>query len=115
MDSRQDPRLVPRRKQRLGGAFIALLSLGFVVWTWHTALHEGYYYRKAALIFPAFLMIGLALICFPGYKEERVARGEDISQLEGMALITPRWWGVLAMALLAGAVNWWLLSSSGWF
>jgi hypothetical protein len=102
---------IARGRQRLGGAFIALLSASFVAWTWYTALTRGYYYRKAALIFPAFLVIGLALIGIPGYREERVARGEDVSQLQGMQLITARWWAVLAAALAAAIGNWILL---GW-
>ncbi|HYH78784.1 MAG TPA: hypothetical protein VEX86_03285 [Longimicrobium sp.] len=101
---------MPRGKQRLAGALIALLSAGFVAWTWYTALTRGYYYRKAALIFPAFLVIGVALLAIPGYREERVARGEDVSRLEGMGLITPRWWAVLALAMGAASANWFLLS-----
>ena len=104
---------VPRGRQRIGGALIAALSGAFVVWTWHTALTRGYYYRKAALIFPAFLVIGLALLAIPGYREERIARGEDVSRLEGMRLITPRWWAVLAVAMLAACANWFLLAR-GW-
>jgi hypothetical protein len=93
----------------LGGALIALLSAAFVAWTWHTALTRGYYYPKAAMIFPAFLVIGLALLAIPGYREERIARGEDVSRLQGSQLITPRWWAVLALALAAGFGNWLLL------
>jgi len=100
---------VPRGRQRLGGAFIALLSGGFVAWTWYTALTRGYFYEKAAMIFPAFLVIGLALVAIPGYREERIARGEDVSRLSGSKLITARWWTVLALALAAGAINAFLL------
>ncbi|HET7233017.1 MAG TPA: hypothetical protein VFJ16_23610 [Longimicrobium sp.] len=96
---------VPRGRQRLGGVFIALLSAGFVAWTWYTALTRGYYYRKAAWIFPAFLVIGLALVAIPGYREERIARGEDVSRLEGAQVITPRWWAVLAIAIAASIAN----------
>jgi ABC-type Fe3+-siderophore transport system permease subunit len=99
------PRGVSRGRQRLGGAFIALLSGAFVAWSWYTALTRGYYYRKAALIFPAFLVIGVALLLIPGYREERIARGEDVSRLEGAQLITARWWAVLALALAASFAN----------
>ena len=99
------PAGVPRGRQRLGGVFIALLSGGFLAWTWYTALTRGYYYRKAAWIFPAFLVIGLALILIPGYREERIARGEDVSRLEGAQLVTPRWWAVLAIAIAASVAN----------
>jgi hypothetical protein len=53
---------------------------------------------------------GLALVLFPGYKEERLARGEDISALSGTQLLTPRWWVVLVIALLAGLANYGLLA-----
>jgi hypothetical protein len=66
---------------------------------------------KAAAIFPAFAVIGLALVVMPGCREERLARGEDISQLSGQELLTPRWWAVLVLALLAGLGNWLLLQS----
>lgn len=101
---------VPRGRQRVGGVLISLLSAAFLAWTWYTALTRGYYYRKAALIFPAFLVIGVALLAIPGYREERIARGEDVSRLEGMALITPRWWAVLALAMAASFANWFLLA-----
>ncbi|MBL8977717.1 MAG: hypothetical protein JNM53_04865, partial [Gemmatimonadetes bacterium] len=47
-----------------------------------------------------------------GYRQERLERGEDISQLQGLVLLTPRWKGVLAVALAAMAVNYALLN--GW-
>lgn len=100
---------VPRGTQRLGGAFIALLSGAFVAWGWYTALTRGYFYRNAALVFPAFFVIGVALILIPGYREERLARGEDVSRLEGMRLITPRWWAVLGLAFAASFANAYLI------
>lgn len=96
---------IPRGRQRLGGAFIALLSGGFLAWTWYTALNRGYFYRNAAMIFPAFLVIGIALIAIPGYREERIARGEDVSRMRGSQIITPRWWAVIVLALAASILN----------
>ena len=89
--------------RRVGGAFIALVSL-FMVWTsWSQAVTEHSFGFKGALLGPAFLAIGVALLLIPGYRQERLARGEDISRLTGYALITPRWWGVLVGGLLLGA------------
>jgi nitrate reductase NapE component len=102
---------MPRWKQQLGGAFLMLVAGGFCAWTWYTALHEGYYYRKASFLFPAVLVLGAGLIVFPGYKEERVARGEDSSELSGLQLLTPTWWMILAVALLAGFGNYLILGS----
>lgn len=98
-----------RRIQQLGGLFILLLSLGFIVWTWWTAFFEGYYYLKASFIFPPFFFIGLGLLLFPDYKTERIKRGEDVSQLEGLKLLTPRWWAILIIGLLAGLGNYLLI------
>lgn len=100
---------VPRWKQRLGGALIAAIGGGGTLWLWHIAKTEGHVYLKASMLLPAFLVLGLAMIAIPGYKEERIARGEDISQLSGMQLLTPRWWIVLVLALAAGLSNLWLL------
>jgi hypothetical protein len=88
-----------------------LLGGGFTCWSWYTALNEGYYYVKASMIFPAFAIMGVGLILFPGYKSERLARGEDISQLTGTQLLTPRWWVILVIALIAGFANYLLLST----
>lgn len=96
---------VPRWKQRLGGALIAAIGGGGTLWLWHVARSEGYVYLKASVLLPAFCVLGLALIALPGYKEERLARGEDISGLSGTQLLTPRWWLVLAAALAAGFGN----------
>jgi hypothetical protein len=100
---------VPRRKQQLGGVLLAVLGLGFTAWGWYTALYESYYYTKTSMIFPAIAILGLGMILFPGYKEERIARGEDISRLSGSQLFTTRWWVILVVALLAGLGNYMLL------
>lgn len=65
------------------------------------------------MIFPAFFFIGLGLIPFPDYKTERASRGEDISELSGLKLLTPRWWTVLVVGLLAGLANFVLLYFPG--
>jgi drug/metabolite transporter (DMT)-like permease len=101
----------PRWKQQVGGLFIALLGAGFTGWSWYTAFYRGYFYPKTSMLFLAFCILGLGMIIFPGYKEERVARGEDISRLQGWKLITPRWWAILTLALAAGGANYVLLSS----
>jgi hypothetical protein len=104
--------MVSRRTERLGGLFIATLGSLLTIWNWHLALSEGHFYPKVALIGPAFTVMGLGLILFPGYRTERLARGEDISQLSGVALLTPRWWGILAISLGSGLVN--LGALKGW-
>ena len=100
---------LPRWKQRLGGALIAAIGGAGTLWTWRVARTEGDVYLKASMLLPAFLVLGLALVAIPGYKEERLARGENISGLSGAQLLTPRWWAVLVAALAAGVGNWLLL------
>ncbi len=103
--------MVPRWKQQVGGLFLILLGAGFTAWGWYTALYRGYFYPKASMLFPATFVLGLGMIILPSYREERLARGEDISKLEGWRLITPRWWVVLVVALATGGVNLILLES----
>jgi ABC-type Fe3+-siderophore transport system permease subunit len=102
---------VPRWKQQLGGLLIAVVGGGVTAWTWYTALAEGHFSRKASMLFPAFFVLGLGVIIFPGYKDERTARGEDISGRQGLHLLTARWRAILVVALVAAAVNYALLSS----
>ena len=92
---------VPRRKQQAGGLLIAALGTGLAAVAWRQADTEGRFSMAGSMLGPAFAVVGLALVAWPGYKEERLARGEDISALDGAQLLTPRWWGVLAAAFLA--------------
>ena len=103
---------VPRWKQRLGGVLIAAIGGGGTLWLWHVARSEGHVYLKASVLMPAFLVLGLAMVAIPGYKEERLARGEDLAGLSGVQLLTPRWWIVLVIALAAGLGNLLLLQVS---
>ena len=98
-----------RTVQRVGGFLIAATGIGFTIWTWHDATTTGFFSVRAALLFPAFSVVGLALLLVPGYKEERRARGEDTSRMKGWRLITKRWWFILAIALGAGFFNLWYL------
>ena len=102
--------MVPRWKQQMGGFLFLLVGGGFTAWTWYTALTEGHYYLHASILFPAVGVLGVGMLLFPGYKEERLARGEDISELSGAQLLTPRWWAVLTVALVAGFANLLLLN-----
>jgi hypothetical protein len=104
--------MVSRQQERFGGIFIATMGAILTVWNWQSALSDGRFYVKAAMLGPAFAVIGLGLVLFPGYKTERIERGEDISQLTGAALITPRWWGILAISLGSGFLN--LAMLKGW-
>jgi ABC-type Fe3+-siderophore transport system permease subunit len=102
--------MAPRWKQRLGGLFMTLLGAAGTLWVWNTALSDGTLYDKASMVFPAFCVVGLGLMLFPGYREERLARDEDISRMQGWRLLTPRWWAIVIVAVLTGLGNYLLLS-----
>jgi hypothetical protein len=104
--------MISRRRERFGGLSIATLGASLTLWNWHLALSDGRFYVKAALLGPAFTIIGLGLVLFPGYRTERIERGEDIARLTGLALLTPRWWGIIAISLGSGLVN--LGTLKGW-
>ncbi len=110
-DAPLDPKLVPRGRQRMGGVFIALVGLVGAVYQWRVTAETGSFLVFAALALPAFAVLGIALLLVPGYREERAAKGEDTTALDGFALITPRWWAVFALALAAGIANALLLSA----
>ncbi|MDX2120407.1 MAG: hypothetical protein SF070_04980 [Gemmatimonadota bacterium] len=98
--------------RRAVGLAMALAAGWMTNLSWVQARRDGEFGMAAALMGPAFCVIGLGLVLFKGYRQERLERGEDISRLQGMDLLTPRWKGVLAAALAAMAVNYALLN--GW-
>jgi len=104
--------MTSRSVQQFGGAIIALASGWVSLWAWREPLTNHPLFLKGAVLFPAFTVLGLALIISPGYREERMARGEDISALRGCRLITPRWWAILVLALFVGIGHLMLLLSS---
>jgi len=50
---------------------------------------------------------------FPDYKTERISRGEDISRLEGLQLLTFRCWAILIISLVFSFVNYIFLKFFG--
>ncbi len=94
-----------RGLQRLAGGAIALVGTAGTAWSWYTTLARDYFNFAAGTAFPMFIVLGLGLLLSPDYRTERLARGEDLSTLEGTALITPRWWTILVLALLLGFGN----------
>lgn len=100
--------MIPRRRERWGGASIALIGLWLTWWTWRVA-RTGEPFLAVGCAGPAFVVLGASLVLFPGYRSERLARGEDLSERAGAALLTPRWRAVVAVAWAASAGFWaWL-------
>lgn len=102
-----------RRGQQIGGLVMFGVCLAATIWVWWTAFFQGYFYVYASLIFPAFAVVVLGLILFPDYKTERIARGEDVSEVEGIKLLTARWWAILVIALVCSFANFVFLKFSG--
>jgi TRAP-type C4-dicarboxylate transport system permease small subunit len=94
----------PRWAQAIAGAFIAVIGGGLAWFAWHQVTSEGQFSLSAAFLGPAFLVIGLGLAAFGGYREERLARGESVDGLDGFHLLTTRWRILLAVALASGAL-----------
>ena len=103
-----------RLAQGIAGVFIAAVG-GWMTWlAWHQTVRDAEFSLRASFLGPAFVVLGLGLAAFGGYREERLARGESLEGLDGMQLLTPRWWGVLVLSLAAAAaytVALW----QGWF
>jgi len=101
---------MPRWQKQVGGALIALIGAAGTIWMWHAGLTTGDFDPEGALSMPAFLVLGLGLILFPDYDEERLSRGEVISKLKDWRKLTPRWWAIVILGLAAGGMNCYLLS-----
>jgi hypothetical protein len=98
-------------KQKLGGLFIALIGAWGTYFMWSTAIHDGRLYEMS-VPFPAFAVLGVAVIFLRPYKEERLARGEDISNLPAWKLFTPAWRVVFIVALVVAFANYFLIRTS---
>ncbi len=107
MDLKNNP---PPMARRGIGLAMAVASAWMTNQAWVQAREEGQFSMLAGLAGPAFVVLGIGLVLFKGYRQERLERGEDISQLQGMDLLTPRWKAVLGVALAAMALNYALLT-----
>ena len=107
MDLKNNP---PAMARRGIGLAMAVASAWMTNQAWVQAREEGQFSMLAGLAGPAFVVLGIGLVLFKGYRQERLERGEDISQLQGMDLLTPRWKAVLGVALAAMALTYALLT-----
>ena len=91
-----------RDKERIGGALIGMIGMvvSYLFWHWSASKADWYVFFIITATGPVFAVTGLALLFVPSYRLERLDRGEDISNLQGAALVTPRWWVIAGIALL---------------
>ena len=95
-------------RQRTGGVLLTIIGFVGIGIRWSAILSGQVPAGQAGrndVLFPAVVVLGLALLCIPGYREERLARGEDLQDIKGSRLLTPRWWVVVVVALAAGLAN----------
>jgi hypothetical protein len=97
--------------QRIMGFFVFLLGSGFTAWSWYTALNDGYYYVKAAALFPVLAVVGLAAILFP-IDVERLRNEHGVDKPTKFAHYPQEWKIVIVVAVAAGLGN--LLAISKW-
>jgi hypothetical protein len=110
MDLKHNP---PAYLRRLTGLGISAAGAWITQLAWTQAERDGRVSTLGGFGGPAFVVLGLGLVLFKGYRQERLERGEDITRLEGLALLTPRWKAVTGLALLAGLADFGRLS--GWW
>lgn len=94
-----------RTTERLGGFALALVGAGLVALIWRQVTADGTFSLAGAMTGPAFGVVGLALLAVPGYRSERLARGESPDAFEGLDVLTPRWKAILALAVAAGVLH----------
>lgn len=96
----------------MGGILIAIFGICGIAYVWYLAVRENLFYEGASFAFPGFAVVGAATACFQGYKEERLARGENLTRLQGWKLLTPRWKAVFIVAIALGFTNYLILRLS---
>jgi hypothetical protein len=98
-----------RLKQSIGGFLISGFSAAMIWFTWNHAIENGEFSVKASILFPVFAVLGVAMMLFKFPKDERLARGEDISSLAGWRILTTPWRIASVAAILAPLLNYYLL------
>jgi hypothetical protein len=95
--------------QRIIGAVAFLIAGACIVWTWQIATSQGYYYRSAAVMFPVFAVVGIALLFRPIDVEEQQAKFGDVTN-QSFAQLPWEWKVLIGVAISAGLGNWYLLA-----
>jgi hypothetical protein len=101
--------MAPAPKQRIGGVLAVLLGISGTAYGWYLAVHDGLLYEETSFIFPACIVVGVAMIFLQNSKEERIARREDVTKLHGWKLLTPQWKVIFLAALAMGLGNYLVL------
>lgn len=94
--------------QRVFGVLLVAVSVYFTWQQWHTALTAGYFYDKAAAVFPAFCFLGIGLVLFP-IDKSRLLEKYGTQKITGWQQFPLAWKVIVIMGVLAGFANYLLL------
>jgi hypothetical protein len=99
-------------KGRLIGLFILVLSIGGIIYNWHSVLTRGLYWQKASFLFPFFACLGFSLILYPITKAESLAKygseqipWKHIPTAQKLIILLGVVLGALQLALFAGYIS----------
>jgi len=98
-------------QQRVAGLVMTLIGMGFTYWEWLQAIDTGTYHPKAAMLFPAFTVLGLGILIFPISKQELMAQF-GIERPQRLRHYPLGLRVFLVLALIAGALDWALISGA---
>ena len=85
-------------KARILALALIVVSIGLVYYNWHQLLREGRYSMKIASFGPVIGIGGVFLLLFPSQA------GKPTTAMDKVILFT-----VLAIGLVAGLINWYLM------
>jgi len=89
----------------LWGTFLLALGVWLTLYGWQVVAEDGWFNVAGTIFGPATILLGALLVAFPGYRNGRLARGEDPEALQGWAMLMPRWKVVTVIAIGLGLFN----------
>lgn len=83
---------------------MALVGIIGTAHEWNRMITERFYYPLNTVVLPMLAVVGLGLLASPDYLQPQ-PEGENVARLSIVRLLKPRWWLILALAVVAGVVN----------
>ena len=96
-------------KQRLLGLLLFVLGFSLTAWFWISGLSNGYIYINASMLFPAFMIMGIGFLLFPIDPME-MKKKWGVDKIESAGQIPGIWWVILAISIVIGIGNYFILS-----
>jgi hypothetical protein len=95
----------PRSRLAQGVVGVCIAAMGvWLSWlAWHQTVRDAEFSLRASFLGPAFVVLGLGLAVFGGYREERLRRGDGLEGLQGFQVLTTRWRILLVVAIASAA------------